>query len=83
MEDGEDGFYTGDVTQVQPFIRVRGHYGDFALLETTILGVLSRGSRVATNVFEVLQIACGKPILFFQLALTASRRRHLTDTRTI
>ena len=35
------------------------------VLETTILGVLSRASRIATNVYEAQQAARGKPILFF------------------
>src|SRR5690606_534628 len=38
---------------------------DFALLETTMLGVLTRASRVATNVYDLLQVCNGKPVLFF------------------
>ena len=30
------------------------------VLETSMLGVLSRASRIATNVYEVLQAAAGK-----------------------
>jgi nicotinate phosphoribosyltransferase len=55
----------GDPRQVQPVLRVRGRYRDFALLETPIVGVLSRGSRVATNVYQTLVAAQGKPVLFF------------------
>jgi nicotinate phosphoribosyltransferase len=35
------------------------------LLETPSLGVLTRSSRVATNVYETLMAARGKPVLFF------------------
>jgi nicotinate phosphoribosyltransferase len=35
------------------------------LLETPTLGVLTRSSRVATNVYETLMAARGKPVLFF------------------
>jgi nicotinate phosphoribosyltransferase len=51
--------------QVQPVMKVRGRYRDFALLETTMLGVMTRASRVATNVYDVLQVCNGKPVLFF------------------
>ena len=44
---------------------MRGRYRDFALLETTTLGILARSSRVATNVYETLVAARGKPLLFF------------------
>jgi nicotinate phosphoribosyltransferase len=44
---------------------VRGRYRDFALLETPTLGILTRASRVATNVYETLIAAGGKPVLFF------------------
>jgi nicotinate phosphoribosyltransferase len=55
----------GDPLNVQPVIRVRGRYRDFALLETPTLGILTRASRVATNVYETLVAARGKPVLFF------------------
>jgi nicotinate phosphoribosyltransferase len=55
----------GDPRQVQPVLRVRGRYRDFALLETPIVGALSRGSRTATNVYHTLVAARGKPVLFF------------------
>jgi nicotinate phosphoribosyltransferase len=50
---------------VQPIIRARGRYRDFALLETPTLGILTRASRVATNVYNTLAAARGKPVLFF------------------
>ncbi len=55
----------GDPLHVQPVIKVRGRYRDFALLETPTLGILTRASRVATNVYETLSAARGKPVLFF------------------
>jgi nicotinate phosphoribosyltransferase len=55
----------GNAWNIQPVIRVRGRYRDFALLETPTLGILTRASRVATNVYETLMAAHGKPVLFF------------------
>jgi nicotinate phosphoribosyltransferase len=65
LEDGDFTEYGGDPAQVQTVIEVRGRYRDFTLLETPILGVLTRASRIATNVYHVLQAANGKPVLFF------------------
>lgn len=55
----------GDPAHVRPVLRVRGRYRDFAPLETPTLGVLTRSSRVATNVYSTLVAAAGKPVLFF------------------
>jgi len=55
----------GNPANVAPVIRVRGRYRDFAILETSTLGILTRASRVATNVYETLVAARGKPVLFF------------------
>ena len=30
-----------------------------------MLGVMTRASRVATNVYQVLEVSNGKPVLFF------------------
>jgi len=49
----------------QPAIRVRGRYQAYAILETMMLGALTRATRVATNVDACLTAAKGKPILFF------------------
>lgn len=49
----------------EPVLVVRGRYRDFAHVETPVLGVLARTGRVATNVYEALGAARGKPILFF------------------
>lgn len=65
VHDGSLVRYDGDPLQVQPVLRIRGRYRDFAILETPILGILTRGSRVATNVYETLIAAKGKPVLFF------------------
>ncbi|MBV9852693.1 MAG: nicotinate phosphoribosyltransferase [Armatimonadetes bacterium] len=64
----QDGFvapYEGDPRRVTPILKVRGRYRDFAALETPTLGALTRTTRVATNVYEVLKAAGGKPVLFF------------------
>lgn len=55
----------GNPMNVQPVIKLRGRYRDFAILETPTLGILTRASRVATNVYQALQAARGKPMLFF------------------
>jgi nicotinate phosphoribosyltransferase len=65
VHDGSVVASDGDPLTVQPVIRVRGRYRDFAILETPTLGILTRASRVATNVYETLLAARGKPILFF------------------
>ncbi len=64
----QDGVFVqsgGNPLNVQPVLKVRGRYRDFALLETPTLGVLTRSSRVATNVYDTLTAAPGKPVLFF------------------
>ena len=65
VQDGTTVKSDGNPLHVEPVIRVRGRYRDFALLETPTLGVLTRSSRVATNVYETLVAARGKPVLFF------------------
>ena len=65
LQDGSFVHYNGDPMDVQPVIRVRGRYRDFAILETPMLGILTRASRVATNVYETLVAANGKPVMFF------------------
>ncbi|HUS16487.1 MAG TPA: nicotinate phosphoribosyltransferase [Chloroflexia bacterium] len=65
VQDGSIAPYGGDPRKVAPVIRVRGRYRDFALLETPTLGTLTRGSRIATNVYNVLSAARGKDVLFF------------------
>lgn len=65
VQDGCTVHYNGNPLQVQPVLRVRGRYRDFAILETPTLGILTRASRVATNVYETLLAARGKPMMFF------------------
>jgi nicotinate phosphoribosyltransferase len=65
VQDGSEAVYEGDPVNVTPVMKVRGRYRDFAILETPTLGALGRGSRVATNVYEVLKAARGKQVLFF------------------
>ncbi|MCU0499280.1 MAG: nicotinate phosphoribosyltransferase [Anaerolineae bacterium] len=65
VQDGTWTQYAGNPLEVQPVIKIRGRYRDFALLETPILGILTRVSRIATNVYQVLQVSNGKPVLFF------------------
>lgn len=55
----------GNPMNIKPVMRVHGRYRDFAILETPTLGILTRASRVATNVYETLRAARGKPMLFF------------------
>jgi nicotinate phosphoribosyltransferase len=65
VHDGVKVKYDGDPLKIQPVLKVRGRYRDFALLETPTLGALTRGTRIATNVYNVLKAARGKPVLFF------------------
>jgi nicotinate phosphoribosyltransferase len=65
VEDGVITDYDGDVATVKTILEIRGRYRDFALLETPMLGVLTRISRIATNVYEALKATNGKPVLFF------------------
>jgi nicotinate phosphoribosyltransferase len=65
VHDGSEAVYDGNLSNVTPVMRVRGRYRDFAMLETPTLGALTRGSRIATNVYEVLKAARGKQVLFF------------------
>ena len=65
VQDGCTVQSDGNPLNVSPVIKVRGRYRDFAQLETPTLGILARASRVATNVYETLVAARGKPMLFF------------------
>lgn len=63
--DGSLVEYSGDPEDIVPVIRIRGRYRDFAILETPMLGALAEPTRIATNVFRVLDAAKGKDLLFF------------------
>lgn len=65
IHDGDFVRSDGNPLNIQPVLKVRGRYRDFAVLETPTLGILTRSSRVATNVYETLVAARGKPVLFF------------------
>ena len=68
IEATDDGVltpYDGNSLNVKPVLKIRGRYRDFAELETPILGVLTEGSRIATNVYNTLVAARGKDLLFF------------------
>ena len=65
VEDGAVALYHGHPDNVRPVLKIRGRYADFAMLETPLLGILTHASRVATNVYEVLRVCNGKPVLFF------------------
>jgi nicotinate phosphoribosyltransferase len=63
--DGIKVYYNGDPLNVKPVMKIRGRYSNFSILETPILGSLAEASRIATNVYRVLEAARGKDILFF------------------
>ncbi|MBI9049431.1 MAG: nicotinate phosphoribosyltransferase [Anaerolineaceae bacterium] len=65
VHDGSKVTYDGNTAHIKPIMRVRGRYRDFAMLETSTLGIFTRASRVATNVYNTLIAASGKPLLFF------------------
>ncbi len=49
VQDGDVVHYDGNPLHVQPVMRVRGRYRDFAILETSTLGILARASRMFTT----------------------------------
>ena len=58
--------YDGEkVSPWEPVMSIQGRYTHFGYLETLILGILARQSKVATNVYEALVAARGKPVFFF------------------
>jgi len=58
--------YDGDeVAPWETTMTIEGDYSLFARLETVYLGVLSRRTKVATNVRRVVEAAQGKQIIFF------------------
>ena len=65
IQDGDVVSSEGDPLKVQPVMRIRGRYRDFATLETPTLGILTRSSRIATNVYDTFRAADGKPVFFF------------------
>lgn len=65
VQDGDRLEFGDDPLHICPALRVRGRYRDFGILETPTLGALARSTRVATNVYAILDAAAGKPVLFF------------------
>jgi len=53
------------VSPWEPVLEIDGPYTHFAHLETIILGVLARQTRIATNVRQVVEAAGHKPVLYF------------------
>ena len=69
--------YDGDeVAPWETVMTVEGDYSLFARLETVYLGVLTRRTKVATNVRRVVDAAKGKQIIFFP----ARHDHHLVQT---
>jgi nicotinate phosphoribosyltransferase len=57
-----------DADRIKPLetvMTIEGDYSTFAHLETVYLGVLARGTAVATAVKKVVDAAAGKSVLFF------------------
>lgn len=58
-----EALHDGQIVQAkEPVLRITGAYEDFGFLESTIDGILSRRSSVATNTRDVLLAANGKPV---------------------
>lgn len=71
------GLYDGDeIAPWETALTIEGDYSLFARLETVYLGVLSRRTKVATNVRHVVEAANGKQIIFFP----ARHDHHLVQT---
>jgi nicotinate phosphoribosyltransferase len=69
--------YDGDeIAPWETAMTIEGDYSLFARLETVYLGVLSRRTKVATNVRRVVNAAKGKQIIFFP----ARHDHHLVQT---
>ncbi|MEA1926637.1 MAG: quinolinate phosphoribosyl transferase [Candidatus Auribacterota bacterium] len=69
-EDPDDlvinGLFDGDSFQpMETVMTIEGEYSNFAHLETVYLGVIARGTAVATAVRKVVEAAEGRPISFF------------------
>ncbi|MFX0102451.1 MAG: quinolinate phosphoribosyl transferase [Candidatus Hodarchaeota archaeon] len=58
--------YDGDVIKPgETVMTIKGNLRDFVHLETMYLGVLARGTKIASNVWKVVRAAKEKPVLFF------------------
>ncbi len=70
VRDGTFVHYDGDALKVEPVMKIRGRYRDFAKLETVLLGVIAEPTRIATNVYNTLVASRSKEILFFPARFT-------------
>ena len=70
VRDGTFVHYSGNPLEVEPVIKIRGRYRDFAKLETVLLGVIAEPTRIATNVYNTLVASHSKEILFFPARFT-------------
>lgn len=68
--DGTFVNYNGNPLEVEPVMKIRGRYRDFAKLETVLLGVIAEPTRIATNVYNTLVASQSKEILFFPARFT-------------
>ena len=58
--------YDGDAIEPwETVMTLEGDLADFSHLETVYLGLLSRQTKIATNVHKAVTAANGKPVLFF------------------
>lgn len=57
-----DGYW---ISPWEPVLKISGNYSYFAHLESVYLGILARGTKIATNVNKVVAAAGGKQVLFF------------------
>jgi nicotinate phosphoribosyltransferase len=68
LEAGVEVSALADGDEIEPWetvMTISGCYANFAHLETLILGVFARGTRIATQTREIVEVANGKPVLFF------------------
>jgi len=49
----------------RPVLKIRGRYRDFGYLETVLLGLIARETKIATNAYLLQRAAGKKPVLFF------------------
>lgn len=58
--------YDGDTAEpFEPVLQITGPYSLFAHLESVLLGVMARQTKIATNVAEIVAAANDKPVLMF------------------
>jgi nicotinate phosphoribosyltransferase len=58
--------YDGDsIEPREPVVQIKGPYEFFGHLESVLLGVVARGTRVATNARRLAEAVNDKPLLFF------------------